>query len=126
MSHILIVDDDSDIRFALSEVLKANGYIVSVAANGEGVGNILDSQDIDLILLDIFMPDKDGFETIGDIRRSNRRDVRIVAMSGYGEAHFNPLEHARLLGVDESLSKPFSPDELLSTLQRLLGHEKNM
>ncbi len=120
MSRILIVDDDPDICFAMSEVLKAKGYDVVVTHNGHEAMAKVTQETFDAVLLDIFMPEKDGFETIGEIRRMNS-NIIIIAMTGYGEHRFNPLEYARSLGANEALAKPFSADELLVCLRHLLG-----
>lgn len=120
MKHILIVDDDPIIRLATSEVLKSKNYQVSEANDGLEAIAKMEQGGIDLILLDIFMPNKDGFETIGEIRR-NFSDVKVVVMSGYEENRFNPLEYARSLGADEALSKPFSADDLICVLEKHLA-----
>jgi len=119
MSCILIVDDDESICLAMSEVLMANGYDVVSASNGIDAVEHLEKNIIDIVLLDIFMPQKDGFETIGDLRRYHP-NIKIIAMSGYSENRFNPLNYAKSLGANEALAKPFSADELLVTLKTLL------
>lgn len=116
MSRILLVDDDELIRLSMAEVLRARDYDVCTAINGKDAISQLKENDFDVVLLDIFMPEKDGFETIADIRRHDRL-IKIIAMSGYTENSFHPLKYARSLGADDVLAKPFSADELISTLE---------
>lgn len=65
MSHILIVDDDPTICLAMGEVLKINGHLVETVYDGESALQLIQETPFDLIILDIFMPEKDGFEIIG-------------------------------------------------------------
>jgi len=117
MTKILLVDDDEQIRFAMSEVLRARGYDIIVAADGEEAAKIMQTTPINVVLLDIFMPERDGFETISFIR-NNHPDMIIIAMSGYDDGRFKPLEYAKTLGADDALPKPFSADQLVATLIR--------
>jgi len=125
MGRILIVDDDVDICFAMSAVLIGKGYDVVVCHDGHDAMAHLEKDTFDLILLDIFMPEKDGLETIGEIRRLNT-DIKIIAMTGYDKSRFNPLEYARSLGANEALAKPFSADELQVCIKHLLGKAKEV
>ncbi|WP_417819691.1 response regulator [Terasakiella sp.] len=117
MTKILLVDDDEQIRFAMSEVLGGHGYHVRVAENGIQASKILDDENVDVVLLDIFMPECDGFETIGHIRQ-NHPDLKIIAMSGYGDSEFEPLRYAKTLGADDALAKPFSAEQMVEMLVR--------
>lgn len=117
MTKILLVDDDEQIRFAMSEVLRARGYDIIVAADGDEAEKIMQKTPVNVVLLDIFMPERDGFETISFIRKSHP-DMIIIAMSGYDDGSFKPLEYAKTLGADDVLPKPFSADQLVATLIR--------
>jgi DNA-binding response OmpR family regulator len=70
VSHILVIDDDSDLRFILQEVLRAEGYKVSVAADGAQGIALQRKQPASLLITDIFMPNKEGIETIGEFHTS--------------------------------------------------------
>ncbi|NVK20050.1 MAG: response regulator [Methylocystaceae bacterium] len=120
MSRILIVDDDVDICFAMSAMLIGKGFDVAHSHDGNAAMDLLRTECFDLVILDIFMPEKDGLETIGEIRRLNTT-IKIIAMSGYDKSRFNPLEYARSLGANEALAKPFSADKLLDCIQDLLS-----
>ncbi|SCA55853.1 Response regulator [Candidatus Terasakiella magnetica] len=119
MATVLLVDDDIDIRLSMSVVLEGQGYETLVAENGVEAIKQLEGHTVDCVLLDIFMPEKDGYETIGEIRR-HYPQTKIIAMSGYNERSFSPLDYAQSLGADLALTKPFSADELKVSLKKLL------
>ncbi len=120
MNRILIVDDDPDICLAMSEVLRAKDFYVDVSENGEEALKQMQIHAFDLVLLDIFMPEMDGFETIGAIRKCHE-GIKIIAMTGYDKQEFDPLTFARSLGADDALTKPFSADDLAISIKKLLG-----
>jgi two-component system chemotaxis response regulator CheY len=111
---ILVVDDDRQLRLALKHILAREGYSVSEASNGYGALQSLAAAGghFDAVLMDIIMPDKEGIETILEIRRKNP-DLKIIAMSGGGRMHdYNPLKLARECGADFTIAKPFEPAEI--------------
>ena len=121
MSHstprILVVDDDPDIRGVILEFLMPDGYDVRLAANGREAFGILGFEDVDLVLTDLLMPDRDGIEMIQEIRQRFPA-VKTVAMSG---AVFGPyLRAAELLGANATISKPLNSSLLRLTLQQVL------
>ncbi|MBI4001864.1 MAG: response regulator, partial [Nitrospira defluvii] len=83
----------------------------------------LERQPVDLILLDMFMPDKDGLETIGELRRTHP-GIRIIAMSGGGfKGTVDVLHVAKMLGARQTLAKPFTREQLLEAVrEELLQH----
>lgn len=97
---ILIVDDDEAMRNCLKEHFELEGFLVTEASNGFEVDTYLEQKKPDYLLLDIFMPDKDGLETIGDLKNSG---INIIAMSGRPEY----LDMAVQLGANSALLKPF-------------------
>ena len=118
--HILVVDDDVLIRKALKLHLEVAGYQVSQAGNGLEAVAALEHCKPDIIILDIFMPDMDGFETL---RRLNHRASRakILAISGGGSvADCDFLGMAAKLGADRVLKKPFTASELAAAVESLL------
>jgi CheY-like chemotaxis protein len=119
--RILVIDDEDMIREIIVTVLSEAGYQVAGATNGfEGL-QILKSQPVDLIITDILMPEKEGIETIIEVRKS-RPNIQIIAISGGGRAHhLHPLKIAGKIGADMTLSKPFEPEELLSVVKKMLG-----
>lgn len=118
--HILVVDDEVLIRKALKLHLEAAGYHVSLASNGLEAVACLEQARPDIIILDIFMPDMDGFETLRRINQPARR-ARILAISGGGSSlDCNFLDMASKLGADRVLSKPFTASELTAAIEALL------
>jgi CheY-like chemotaxis protein len=120
MPRILLVDDDESFRPMLHETLERFGYEVVVAVNGREALDRYREQPADLVLTDVIMPDKEGLETIREIRRQ-WPDARIIAMSGGGRTGpDNYLKIARNMGAAEVLSKPFSNRDLLNAIERVL------
>ncbi len=120
MKKILVVDDDDLIRDLLFEILDSSGYEVISAANGNQALDILKQQTVDLIITDIIMPDKEGIETIIEIRKKYPKAL-IIAMSGGGQLDANSyLSIAQKLGVARTISKPFDPANLLNIIKELL------
>ena len=119
MARVLIVDDDADIREGVHDMLAACGHSVFEASNGAIALRQLTSNCIDVVLTDILMPDKEGIETIQEIRRI-QPDKKILAMSGC-EARHEYLDFARYLGADAVLTKPFQPAELLEAIGSVLS-----
>jgi DNA-binding response OmpR family regulator len=118
--HILVVDDDALIRKALKFHLEAAGYCVSLASNGLEAVACLEQVMPDVLILDLFMPDMDGFETLRQVNHAARR-ARILVISGGGSAtHCDFLEMASKLGADSVLKKPFTGSELAAAVEALL------
>lgn len=124
MARILVIEDEEAIRELCRRVLVRAGHEVVDAANGE-VGLRLYRQDpTDLIITDLFMPEKDGIETIRELRRDFPA-VRILAISGGAKSapSVTFLRVAAHLGAVETLAKPFSMEELLTAVTRALKQE---
>jgi len=120
MSRILIIDDNEDMRGMLAMTLRMEGFEVAMAENGSRALEELARAPADLIVTDLFMPDKDGIETIEEIRRKHP-GAKIVAMSGWqSEQGPDYLDVARELGAVGTLRKPFDPDALLAIVRRVL------
>lgn len=120
MARILLVDDDESFRKMLDMVLKAMGHQVVVAVDGDKAWKACNAESFDLVIMDLIMPNKEGLETIQQLRRS-RLPVKILAMSGGGRLNPNDLlAVARQFGADAVLAKPFSNDELSAMLKQLL------
>jgi CheY-like chemotaxis protein len=121
VAKILLIDDDAPLRAMLHKTLEQAGYEVHEAADGaEGLAHYREEPS-DLILTDIVMPEKEGLETILELRRINRR-IKIIAMSG--GSRMNPktnLVIAEKFGALRTLAKPFSQWELLDTISEVLG-----
>lgn len=112
---ILVVDDDVGVRESLGCLLQTAGYRVHEAANGKSAIAVTRSNSVDLIVIDIIMPVKEGIETISDVKRSHP-DIKIIAISGKPDY----LRWADRLGADRTFGKPFDTDDFLSTVESLL------
>lgn len=111
-----MIDDNSQLRELLGSALTKLGYIVTSAADGAEAFDAIARVKFDVVITDLLMPEKDGIEVIGELRRK-QPDARIVAMSGGGRGsrdHY--LETAKGLGAHAVLGKPFSVSELSAAL----------
>ncbi|MEO6393108.1 MAG: response regulator [Pyrinomonadaceae bacterium] len=116
MKTILIIDDDPEIRSLLHDVLTADGYQVLEAADGkQGLASYAHFQT-DLIITDLVMPEKEGIETIVELRQKFPA-VKIIVLSGSGATD---LRMAKLLGADRAMSKPFDISDLLNSVKEVL------
>jgi two-component system, chemotaxis family, chemotaxis protein CheY len=119
-AQILIIDDEPAIRHALRTILESEGYSVQEAQQGEIAMQLVREHPIDLAIVDLFMPEQDGVETILQMRRLAPQ-VKIIAISGGGQYGLTGvLQVARLIGADRILAKPFDMQELLTTIHTLL------
>ncbi|HXC41475.1 MAG TPA: response regulator [Burkholderiales bacterium] len=124
MSRILIIEDNDDARRFMSLALQGEGYDVAVAEDGEAGLQIQRHAPAEVLITDIFMPNKDGIETIIDFRQKFPT-VKIIAMSGgRGTGNVDYLDTAREIGADECLSKPFGLHELLTAVQGVIAKAK--
>jgi DNA-binding response OmpR family regulator len=121
MFRILVVDDDKNIRYAIKEVLTLNQYTVFTAKDGEEALNLLFDEHIDLVIVDIMMPNMDGYEFTKEIRAS-REDLPILMVS----AKQLPEDRKKgfLAGIDDYMTKPIDNDELLLHITALLRRYK--
>ncbi len=116
---ILVVDDDPYIRNMLQQLLEANDFQVQTAINGIDAIDKYRENRADLIIMDIVMPEKDGIETIMELK-NDYPGVKIIAMSGsLGAKQY--LETAQMLGVNCTFSKTFAPKELLEKIKELIS-----
>lgn len=114
---ILVVDDNDGVRRVMCEMLRAEGYLIESAASGAEALEAVRRSEPDAIVLDLVMPDMEGVEAIGALRREGVRS-RIVAVSGMSYL----LEAAKRAGADEVLLKPMRPEELVAAIERVLGN----
>jgi DNA-binding response OmpR family regulator len=117
MIRILIVEDEPGIAFALEADLRAEGYDVSLAINGDEALRVAAAMPFELILLDVMLPGKDGFEVCRELRRSGQRACIILLTAIAHEAEkVMGLE----LGADDYITKPYSPRELRARIKAVL------
>ncbi|NTU52151.1 MAG: response regulator [Chlorobiaceae bacterium] len=117
---ILVIDDDPSVRKFISTTLKRENFTVTEAENGkEGLKRLQEEKDIAIIITDLLMPEKEGIETIMEIRKLNP-SLKILAISGGGKVGpENFLLLADAVGANATLKKPFSGQELLMSLRLL-------
>jgi len=121
MVTILIVDDEAQFRKMLRQMLERAGYEVMEAADGKEGEKLYRLFQPSLMITDIFMPEKEGLETIMQTVREFP-DAKIIAMSGGGrEGDDLFLRHAKQFGADRVLKKPFERQELLQTVSNALN-----
>jgi DNA-binding response OmpR family regulator len=120
MATILVIEDDREVRDFLVEVLTRAGHAVTAAANGrDGVAKFRE-EPAQVVITDIIMPEKDGIETILDLRREHPQ-LKVIAISGGGRSTpENYLHSARLLGADRAFRKPFRNEEILAAINELV------
>ena len=120
--HVLVVDDDAEIRNLLSEYLHRNGYRVSTAEDGRSMLAALQSRKADLIVLDVMMPGTDGLTLCRDLRA--RASVPVIMLTARGD------ETDRIVGLemgaDDYLAKPFNPRELLARIKSVLRRARTV
>ena len=119
MARILLVEDAADLRNALACALKMEGHVVEAADDGEQGVAMQPAFGAEILITDIFMPNKDGIETIQEFKHSSPA-TRIVVMSASSRLNSSTyLTIAQELGVDVILHKPFGIQELLDVVARL-------
>lgn len=120
MARILVVDDEAPIRALLRQVLESAGHEVRERHDGCGVLGALAGDPPDLLILDVFMPNREGLETLTDVRKHHPQ-VKVIAISGGGSyGDLDVLKVARKLGAHLALPKPVLRKDLLAAVDELL------
>ncbi len=119
-SHILIVDDDNRIRNLLRTYLIGHQYIVSIAKDTEQARQLLATFNIDLIILDVMMPNETGIEFAQILRRTSNIAILMLTAMGDVEERIAGLTS----GADDYIAKPFEPRELLIRIEKLINRTK--
>ncbi len=114
--HVLIVDDDAEIRRLLGEYLERNGMRVTAVADGQGMRAALRRHRFDLLVLDLMLPGEDGLTLCRDLRADSALPVIMLTARGEETDRIVGLE----MGADDYLVKPFSPRELLARIKAVL------
>jgi DNA-binding response OmpR family regulator len=117
---ILIIDDDELVRMTCRNVLKKEGHDVLEAENGNEGVNVFKSKKPDLVITDILMPDKEGLETISEIKAANPSAKIIAISSGGSSKNMSFLKLAKQLGADHAMTKPLKPSELIAVTKHFL------
>ena len=120
MESILVVDDDVNLCTVLSEELTEIGYDTYFLTSGERVLEYVQNNHVDLILLDLKMPSKNGFEVLQELNYNNF-DIRVIVLTAYADVQ-SAIEAANL-GACDFVSKPYDFDELLITIRKTVQRE---
>ena len=121
--HILVVDDDAEIRSLLSEYLQKNGYRVTAVADGKGMWAALDGGPrADLVVLDLMLPGDDGLTLCRNLRARSELPVIMLTARGEETDRIVGLE----MGADDYLAKPFNPRELLARIKSILRRARSL
>ncbi len=116
--RIVVADDEPGLRLLLAATLSGAGYEVLQAGNGLEAVRLCEGGRVDLLLTDLVMPDREGLETIRQMR-AERPHIPVVAMSGALDGEF--LEVARAMGAAAVIEKPFTPDHVVKVVARVLA-----
>ncbi len=121
---ILVIDDDDLVRATIVAVLDRADVAVTEASDGNIGMRLFEEGGHDVVITDILMPNREGIETIRDLRRTEK-DVKIIAISGGGNIDkMQLLDLAQKFGADRVLPKPFTPQQVLATLDEVLAELK--
>jgi CheY-like chemotaxis protein len=124
MPNILVIDDDRTVLATIKVLLERAAHTVEVVDNGPAGLKLLGTRDFDLLIVDIFMPGMDGFETMKLVHQS-RPEMPVIVISGFGlasEQQPDFLHMATRLGAVSSLHKPFQPLELMTAVDHSLSN----
>jgi DNA-binding response OmpR family regulator len=118
-NRVLLVDDDPEIIDSIRYALESKGYQIFIARDGNQGLAMAESEDPDLVILDMMMPKRSGFLVLEKLRRTRPVPVRVIMITANeGMRH---KEYAEKLGVDDYLRKPFAMEKLIEAVQRLLA-----
>jgi CheY-like chemotaxis protein len=131
MALILVIDDDEMVRSTVKAMLESRGHAVAVAVDGEDGLRQVQQRPFDLVLCDIFMPNKDGIGTLREVRRADSAMPVIVMTGGSPNAgrigertDVDYLHMARLLGATRTIGKPFTIKQLIDLVNEALAEGK--
>ena len=121
MPRILVIDDEQLLRSTVVTLLTRAGFTVEEASDGRAGIAMFHKNPPDIVLTDIFMPNRDGIEIIKELKHSSPR-TKIIAMTGGGHLRMMEIASAaKVLGADHVLDKPFDSESLLAAIHAVLG-----
>jgi DNA-binding response OmpR family regulator len=116
---VLVVDDEPNIVLSIEFLLRQAGYEVRTARDGHAALQAVAERAPDLILLDVMLPGRNGYEVCQSIRESGRSDMKIIMLTA--KSRDAEQEKGLALGADEYVTKPFSTTDLMDRVRRMLG-----
>jgi DNA-binding response OmpR family regulator len=120
-ARVLIVDDEPNIVVSLEFLMRKAGFETSVARDGDEAVAAVDELEPDLVLLDVMMPKRDGYDVLQHLRSTGRTELKVVLLTAKGRE--SEVTKGLSLGADAYVTKPFSTSDLVETVARLLGGE---
>jgi len=120
MAPILIIDDDPQVNNLLQDVLEFEGYQVITAQRAAEGLHQLETTKVDLVITDVLMPDKEGLETIRELRQLYPQTKILAISGGLTQGGVNVLDIAKRLGANQVLPKPFDVQDLINSVRMLL------
>ncbi len=120
--RLLLVDDKPELLSSLSEIVRLHGYRVTEALGGRAALEMLDTQEYDVVLLDLIMPDVSGHDVLDFAKSRNLTATKFIVVSG--DASFDGAMRAMTRGAFDFVKKPYEAAELMSTLERALSHRR--
>ena len=121
LKNLLVVDDDERIRTLLKEYLVNEGFIISTAQSASNARQKMKVLNFDLIILDVMMPNEDGFEFTNEIRKTSQTPIILLTAKSEVDSKIEGLE----IGADDYITKPFNPKELLLRINSILKRSNN-
>ena len=116
---ILVMEDNEDINLLTKATLSFKGYNVLTSFNGEDGLKLLDSNDVDLVLLDVMMPDMDGWEVYHQLKADeNTKNIPVIVITAKAQ-NIDKVLGLHIAKVDDYISKPFSPKDLIASIDRI-------
>jgi len=116
MYKILVVDDEKRIRELITKYAVFEGYYVTESGNGLDAVKLCSENNYDIIIMDVMMPELDGFSTVKEIRKT--KDIPVIMLSARGEEY--DKIHGFEIGIDDYVVKPFSPKELMMRIDAIM------
>ncbi len=121
MFNILVVEDDPNTRKLLGAVLKSNGYNALMSTNGIEALDVLDNNHVDLMIIDVMMPQMDGYELTETLRGGGSQTPMLMLSA---KQNVNDIKQGFIVGIDDYMTKPFDIEELLLRIKALLRRSK--
>ena len=116
MYHILVVDDEARIRSIIQKYAEFEGHTVTEAGDGMEAVRLCRNNEFDIIIMDIMMPELDGFSACREIRKTSQTPIIMLSARGEGYDKINGFN----LGIDDYVVKPFSPKELMLRIEAIM------
>jgi two-component system, chemotaxis family, chemotaxis protein CheY len=124
MKRVLVVDDSHDVRTMLQALLEQEGFFVAIAADGDEALTLQKAAPFDVVVTDIFMPGKEGIETIDELHRQFPQTKIIVLTGGGGAGKLDYLQIARQIGAAKAFMKPVPPRDLIAAIRELASSDQ--